>query len=69
MTCNGICNKYKAKGTFYGGRYSKGQKRCQVCYIFIKFEGIWCPCCGYKLRSKPRRKKFKEQLRAATGAD
>ena len=69
MTCHGICERFKATGTFYGGRYNNGQKRCQVCYIFIVFSGIWCPCCGYKLRSKPRNKKYKSQFRADTGAD
>jgi len=69
MTCNGVCQRYKATGSFYGGRYNNGQKRCQVCVIFIVFSGIWCPCCGYKLRSKPRNKKYKAQLRAAKGED
>ncbi len=49
MTCKGICIRDKASG-----RYIYGHKRCQQCEIFIKCNGVRCPCCGYKLRSKPR---------------
>ncbi len=69
MPCRGICSRYKAVGIPSEGRYKNGQKRCQVCNIFIVFDGIWCPCCGYKLRSKPRNKKYKALFRADTGAD
>jgi len=46
------------------GRYASGQKRCQICEIFIKWDGLWCPCCGYRLRTKPRNLKYKAKLRA-----
>jgi hypothetical protein len=49
MTCKGICIRHKASG-----RYFNGHKRCQQCEIFIKCNGVLCPCCGYKLRSRPR---------------
>ncbi|MEW5841150.1 MAG: hypothetical protein AB1753_09120, partial [Thermoproteota archaeon] len=42
------------------------QKRCQICEIFIKWDGLWCPCCGYRLRTKPRNLKYKAKLRART---
>jgi hypothetical protein len=29
----------------------------------MKWEGLWCPCCGYKLRIGPRHSKFKAKLR------
>jgi len=35
-------------------QYDTGQRRCQMCDIFIKWDGIWCPCCGYRLRTIPR---------------
>lgn len=63
MTCKGICKKYKATGSFYGGRYNAGQKRCQVCEIYITHEGLYCPCCGYRLRVKPRNRFYKAKLR------
>ena len=42
---------------------------CQICEIFIKWEGLWCPCCGYRLRTKPRNLKYKAKLRARVEAD
>jgi hypothetical protein len=63
MTCKGICIRHKAQKPTRIGRYAIGQKRCQICEIFIKWDGLWCPCCGYKLRTRPRNIKFKSQLR------
>jgi hypothetical protein len=64
MVCKGICVRHRAQkppGAF--GRYATGQKRCQVCEIFLKWDGMWCPCCGYRVRTRPRGHKFKERLR------
>ena len=63
MVCKGICIRHKAQKPVSQGRYATGQKRCQVCEIFIKWGGLWCPCCGYRLRTKPRNLKFKAKLR------
>jgi hypothetical protein len=63
MTCKGICIRHKAQKPVGHGRYMAGQKRCQVCEIFINWEGLWCPCCGYRLRTKPRNLKYKTKLR------
>ena len=69
MTCKGICTRYKAQKPVGTGRYASGQRRCQICEIFIKWEGLWCPCCGYRLRTKPRKLKYKAKLRARVEAD
>src|SRR5215204_6361690 len=64
MVCKGICVRHRAQkppGAF--GRYATGQKRCQVCEMFLKWDGMWCPCCGYRVRTRPRGHKFKERLR------
>jgi hypothetical protein len=63
MTCKGICIRHRAQrpATSYG-RYATGQKRCQVCSIFMKWDGAWCPCCGCRVRTKPRNSKFKQKL-------
>ena len=64
MGCKGVCHNYKAEKKSVGfSRYANGQKRCQMCSIFIQWEGLWCPCCGYKLRMTPRSSKFKRKLR------
>jgi predicted amidophosphoribosyltransferase len=64
MSCKGICIRHRAQrpsGSF--GRYATGQKRCQVCSIFLRWDGLWCPCCGYKVRTRPRCSKYKQKLR------
>jgi len=61
--CKGLCEQYRGYKSNILGRYARGQKRCQMCDIFLNYEGIYCPCCGYKLRSKPRNSLFKEKLR------
>ena len=58
MPCVGICVRYKASG-----RYDLGHKRCKRCDLFIKWDGLRCPCCRYKLRTKRRNFKFKAELR------
>jgi hypothetical protein len=58
MTCKGICIHHKASG-----RYVDGHKRCQQCNIFIKWEGLRCPCCRYQLREGPRNFRYKAKLR------
>jgi len=65
MVCKGICLRHKSTGTFRGGRYKNGQKRCQICDLFIVWSGLWCPCCGYKLRSKPRNLKYRRKFAEA----
>ena len=65
MLCKGICSRHKAIRPKNGGmRYLGGQKRCQVCQLFIHWQGSYCPCCGYKLRVNPRNSKFKLTLRS-----
>jgi hypothetical protein len=53
--CKGICIKYIAqKPPPTIRRYTAGQKRCQICAIFIKWDRLRCPCCGTILRTKSR---------------
>ena len=54
MVCKKICTQFSATKTISVSRYTAGQKRCQICEIFIEWEGTWCPCCGYMLRTHPR---------------
>ncbi len=64
MVCKGICIRHKAAKPVGAGRYASGQKRCQICEIFMSWEANFCPCCGYRLRGKPRNLKYKTKLRA-----
>ena len=63
MICKGICIRHKAYKPYRSGRYANGQKRCQICDLFIKWDGLWCPCCGCRLRIGPRLFKHKAKLR------
>ncbi|MFL6402302.1 MAG: hypothetical protein ACJ71M_02325, partial [Nitrososphaeraceae archaeon] len=44
-------------------RYRTGHKRCKACDIFLKWDGLRCPCCGYKLRTTQTNIKLKAKLR------
>ena len=60
MVCQGICHRYKiTKGGQTESWYKKGAKRC-TSSIFIKWAGLWCPRCGYMLRSKPKGNQYKK---------
>jgi len=67
--CHGICLQYTAQKPVGGGRYSSGQKRCQMCEIWMTVQGtkdekgLYCKCCHYRVRGKPRNLKYKEILR------
>ncbi len=64
MTCKGICSRYQAFGMKNGGRYLDGQSRCDMCDgIWIRWDGLYCPCCSHKLRKKPRKSISKLNLR------
>ncbi len=61
-TCSRICDRYRALKPKKFGRYEMGQKRCNSCAIFLNWNGMWCPCCNYKLRLGPRSSKYKEKF-------
>ena len=55
--------RYKVgKPSLRQGRYATGQKRCQICEIFIQWDGLVCPCCRYRLRLRPRNMKSKIRI-------
>ena len=62
MSCKGICIRYKAKKPNGVSRYQVGQKRCNICDVYLEWEGLFCPCCGVKLRVAPRQKKWKQKV-------
>ena len=66
MTCKGICLRHRAPKPIQSGRYASGQKRCQSCEIFIKWDMLWCPCCGFRLRTRPRNSAYKERFEIKT---
>lgn len=63
MICRRICIRYKAYKPIDSSRYANGQKHCRLCNLFIQWDGLWCPCCGYRLRTRPRHSKYRAKLR------
>ena len=63
MSCKGICIRHKSFSLPSKFRYLNGQKRCQMCQFFIKWQGFWCPYCGFRLRAKPRNSKDKNRFK------
>ena len=62
MTCKGLCVKYKALKPLRLSRYLVGQKRCQICNVFLEWNGLFCPCCNMRLRTTSRYTKYKEKF-------
>jgi len=52
--CNGICIRYSAVKKKKGW-YIEGLKRCDTCEIFIKWDGVNCPCCKARLSGRSKR--------------
>lgn len=72
MTCKGICDsRYGSRGQYRGGSpglYAKGYKRCSVCCVSLLWDGLYCPCCGYRLRRFSRARKYRERRVAGRAA-
>jgi hypothetical protein len=66
VACKGICVNHRALRPHGAdiSRYAKGQKRCQICCVFVIWGGLHCPCCGTRLRLKPRIMRLKKRLSA-----
>lgn len=62
LLCKWNCLKYKATKPGGKARYSNGQSRCTTCMIFIIWEGVFCPCCGARLKKTPTKKRLKKYV-------
>ncbi|QMU55188.1 MAG: hypothetical protein GKS07_10025 [Nitrosopumilus sp.] len=51
------------KGKEDGLLVHAGRKEMTTCDIYIKWEGLWCPCCGYMLRNRPKGNQYKQRHR------
>ena len=63
MSCKGICLRYRSSNN-----YGNGQKRCKICEQFVNWNGLMCPCCRHKLRTRPRNPKLYKKLRERRAA-
>ena len=59
-TCRGICRKLKVNN-----RYEDPENGyCALeCGIFIRWLEPNCPCCGYKLRRRPRSNSYNSTVK------
>ena len=55
--CKGTCHRYGLGKCVGRKMYKPGVKRCRTCEIYLKWDGVRYPCCGYMLSIKPRVKK------------
>gem|GEM_PF-3206755 len=39
-------------------------RRAKNSTFLVKWDGVFCPCCGYRLRTKPHNLKLKAKLTA-----
>ncbi len=61
MTCKNICHRIPNVKNYRGGRKKPNEKVCIQCEIQFPHDGLWCPCCGFRVRNRPRysgRKKY-----------
>ena len=63
MVCKDLCRRYIAKHKKHGSYYDAGAKRCVACGKFLMWEGLWCPCCSGRLRTRPSRFNTKDLIR------
>ena len=67
-SCKGRCSEYKAAHKAGAKRYLNGEKRCQICNIWVFWDGVYCPCCAHKLRTTPRGfKKARNEFQLESG--
>lgn len=36
-------------------------KKCSKCCVFIKYEGLFCPCCGVHLSNRAKNNKARQR--------
>lgn len=59
MVCRGLCARpeFKFVRALKEKLYECGASRCNGdCHEWIKYDGMYCPCCGTRLRKNPRSK-------------
>ncbi len=44
-------------------KYQGGKKYCRRCEVYFLHDGLFCPCCGMRLRLSPVNKRDRNRLR------
>ena len=66
LCCKGTCiHDFTTKKVCRG---EKGDfKRCSICELYIQWIGLYCPCCGVKLKTSPTNNKARKAHRERVG--
>jgi hypothetical protein len=65
MICGGVeckLKKYEAK-KIVRGVGKEGYRRCSKCELFLKYDGIYCPCCSCRMKVSFRNNKARQKSR------
>jgi hypothetical protein len=65
MICRNIICKleeYEPKKTVRGAA-EKGYRRCSNCEVFLKYQGVYCPCCSNRMKVTPNNNKARQKVR------
>lgn len=66
---NSVCKNIICKSNEYFPlkhvRYAaeKGYRRCSKCCIYLKYEGVFCPCCGNRMKVSPSNNLARQRYR------
>ena len=62
LSCKGTCfHDFTTKKVCRG---EKGDfKRCTICELYIEWKGLYCPCCGVRLKHSPSNNKARKAYR------
>ena len=61
MACRGACHKYKAKWASSQFRMPQARKDA-MCVNSVNWDDKNCPCCGMRLRTRPRISKYRQKF-------
>ncbi|MEP0824760.1 MAG: hypothetical protein HRF40_04675 [Nitrososphaera sp.] len=62
-SCRNICVRTRSRPGGCRGSYINGLRKCSICDAFFQDSASKCSCCGARLRSKPRGRKLRTNLR------
>ena len=72
MTCRNLCERLYSKIIVGKSKYQEGRNIVDdVRFIscMILYDGLFCPCCGMRLRLSPVNKRDRNRLREIHGLE
>ena len=59
IICNLAVYEPKKRVTNAG---EKGYRRCSNCEVYLKYQGIFCPCCSNRMKVSPNNNKSRKKV-------